>query len=130
MQILPQHEKALIPIEKLRDYALDANHPMGKNKARVFKAALGIERHHAEVLSKVLRSTLFRSPAVQDGKSLYGEHWTTYHEIVGLSGQPVVVTVAWIYRIEHADVPVLVSCYIEHQGREKYEDALNVGETS
>lgn len=127
MQILPQHEQAVIPIEKLRDYALDPNHPTGKNKARVFKATLGIERDHADVLSKILRSTLFRSPAVQGRKSQYGEHWTTYHEIVGLSGQPIVVTVAWIYRIEHAHVPVLVSCYIEPQGRGKYEEALNVG---
>jgi len=127
VQILPQHEKAVIPIEKLRDYALDPNHPMGKNKARVFKATLGIERDHADALSKVLRSTLFRSPAVQGRKSQYGEHWTTYHEIVGLSGQPVVITVAWIYRIEQADVPVLVSCYIEPQGRGKYEEALNRG---
>jgi hypothetical protein len=126
VQTLPQHEKAVIPIEKLRDYALDPNHPMGKNKARVFKAALGVERDHADVLSKVLRSTLFRSPAVQGRRSQYGEHWITYHEIVGLSGQPVVVTVAWIYRIEHPDVPLLVSCYIELEGRERYEEALNV----
>ncbi len=127
MQILPKYEKAVIPIEKLRDYAHDPNHPMGKNKARVFKATLGIERDHAEVLGKVLRSTLFRSPAVQGPKSDYGEHWTTYHEIVGLSGQPVVVTAAWIYKTEDADIPILVSCYIEPRGRERFEQALNVG---
>jgi hypothetical protein len=123
---LPQYEKAIIPIEKLRDYALDPNHPLGRNKARVFKAALGMERDHAEILSKVLKSTLIRSPAVQGPKTQYGQHWTTYHEIVGLSGQPIVVTAVWICRIEQVDVPVLISCYIEPQGPRRFAEALNI----
>ena len=126
MRILPQHERAIVPIEKLRDYALDPNHPLGKNKARVFKAALGMERDHADVLAKILKSSLFRSPAVRGLKKPYGEHWTTYHEVVGLSGQPVVVTAAWIYRVEQADVPVLISCYIEPQGPRRRAEALNI----
>lgn len=115
MQVLPQYEKAIVPIEKLRDYALNSNHPQGKNKARVFKAALGMERGHADVLANLLRSSLFRSPAVCGFKNPHGEYWTTYHEIVGLSGQSRVVTAAWIYRVEQLDVPVLISCYIEPQ---------------
>jgi hypothetical protein len=125
MRILPQHEKAIVPIEKLRDYALDPGHPQGKNKARVFKAALGMERGHARVLSEILKSTLVRSPAVRGLKRDYGEYWTTYHELVGLSGRPVVVTVAWIYRVEQADVPVLISCYIDPQGPRRLAEALN-----
>jgi len=126
VQILPQHEKAIIPIEKLRDYALNPSHPQGKNKARVFKATLGMDRGDADILSKILKASLTRSPAVRGLKSEHGEHWTTYHEIVGLSGDPVVVTVAWIYKIEQVDVPVLLSCYIEPQGRRKLTEALNV----
>jgi filamentous hemagglutinin len=124
---LPQHQKAIVPIEKLRDYALDGNHPLGKSKARVFKATLGMGQDHAEVLAKILQSSLFRSPAVRGHKDRYGERWTTYHEIIGLSGQPVVVTAVWIYRIEQGDVPVLISCYIEPQGPEKLAEALKVG---
>jgi hypothetical protein len=114
-----------MPIEKLRDYALDPNHPLGKNKARVFRAALGIGRGEAEMLSQILESSLPRSPAVEGLKTPYGQHWTTYHEIVGLSGQPVVVTAAWIYSVEQADVPVLISCYIEPQGPRKHREALS-----
>ncbi|MGA2983546.1 MAG: DUF6883 domain-containing protein [Terriglobia bacterium] len=125
MQILPQHEKAIVSIEKLRDYALNPDHPRGKNKARVFKSALGMERGHADVLAKILKSSLPRSPAVRGLKKLYGEPWTTFHEIVGLSGQAVVVTAAWIYRIEQADVPVLISCSIEPLGSRRYAEALN-----
>jgi len=125
MHVLPQHHKAVIPIEKLSGYALDPNHPLGKNKARVFKAALGIGKGDAEMLGLLLKSSLFRSPAVEGIKTPYGQHWTTYHEIVGLSGQPVVVTAAWIYRIEQADVPVLISCYIEPEGLQKLREALS-----
>jgi hypothetical protein len=124
--MLPQHEKAIVPIEKLRDYALNPNHPQGKDKARVFKATLGMERGHADVLSEILKSTLVRSPAVRGLNDQHGERWITYHELIGLSGKPVVVTVAWIYRVEQADVPVLISCYIEPQGPRKREEALNV----
>jgi hypothetical protein len=126
VQILPQHEKAIVPIEKLRDYALNPSHPQGKNKARVFKATLGMDRGDADILSKILKSSLSRSPAVRGRKSHYGEHWTTYHEIVGLSGQPVVVTAAWLYRMEQVEGPVLLSCYIEPQGARKLMEALNV----
>jgi hypothetical protein len=125
VRILPQHEKAVIPIEKLRDYALDPNHPLGKNKARVFRAALGIGRGEAEVLSQILKSSLPRSPAVEGPKTQYGQHWTTYHEVIRLDGQPVIITSAWIYRIEQADVPMLISCYIEPQGLRKHREALS-----
>jgi hypothetical protein len=84
-----------------------------------------MERGHADALSEILKSTLIRSPAVRGLQNQYGERWTTYHEIVGLSGQPVVVTAAWIYRVEQVGVPVLISCYIEPQGPKKLEAALN-----
>jgi hypothetical protein len=127
VQILPQHNKAIVPIEKLRDYALNPNHPQGKDKARVFKATLGMERDHADTLREILISTLVRSPAVRGLNDQHGERWITYHEIIGLGGKPVVVTSAWIYRVEQADVPVLIPCYIEPQGPRKRGEALNVG---
>jgi len=74
LQILPHHEKAIVPIEKLRDYVLNPNHPHGKNKARVFKAALGMEQGHADVLAKIFISSLFRSPAVRGLKNPFGEY--------------------------------------------------------
>ncbi len=127
MQLLPQHEKAVVPIEKLRDYALDPDHPEGKHKARVFKAALGIEQTHADVLAQILKESLFRAPAVSGIKDQRGQRWATYHEIVGLTGKPAVVTVVWIYRAEQAGVPVLISCYIEPEGSRKLKEAQKAG---
>lgn len=113
MQTLPNLERAVIRIEKLKDYALNAQHPDGCHKAAVFKEVLGIERRHSDTLAELLRATL-PSAAAQPGPSdAYGDHWTTYHHIVGFHAQSAVVTVAWIFKREQPDVPQLVSCYIE-----------------
>ena len=42
MPKLPNSERAVVEIGKLRDYSLNQEHEVGKHKARVFKAALGI----------------------------------------------------------------------------------------
>lgn len=126
MQLLPNLEQAVIRIEKLRDYALNMEHPDGQHKAAVFKEVLGIERRHADVLAELFRSTLPSAPA-QPGKSdEYGDHWTTYHHIVGLNAQSAVVTVAWIFKKEQREVPELISCYIETQKQESLRRLLGL----
>jgi hypothetical protein len=110
---LPNLEHAAIAIEKLRDYVLNSKHPTGCNKARVFKAMLGMERKHAVALAEIIKGTLSRAPAVKNVKSTYGGRWETYHEIVGSNGRPAIVTVAWLFRLEQPDVPVLITCYID-----------------
>ena len=40
--ILPNAARAIVEIEKLRDYCLSESHPRGKHKARVFATALGL----------------------------------------------------------------------------------------
>ncbi|SRR5712691_7344891 len=122
MQLLPNLEEAAIRIEKLRDYALNMEHPEGRHKAAVFKEMLGIERRHADVLGELLRSTLPAAPAQPGKNDEYGAHWTTYHHIVGLNGQSAVVTVAWIFKKEQSEVPQLISCYIEPRKQEKLRD--------
>ena len=47
---LPNSHSAVVEIEKLRDYSLNPIHPVGKHKARVFRAALGITNGEAEWL--------------------------------------------------------------------------------
>ncbi len=126
MQLLPNLEQAAIRVEKLRDYALNMEHPDGRHKAIVFKEALGIERRHADVLVELFRSTLPSAPA-QPGKSdEYGDSWTTYHHIIGMNGQSAVVTVAWIFKKEQSQMPQLVSCYIELQKQENLRKLLGL----
>jgi hypothetical protein len=123
MQLLPNLEEATIRIEKLRDYVLNMEHPDGGHKAAVFKEMLGIERRHADVLAELLRSTLPTAPAQPGKNDDRGARWTTYHRIVGFNAQPVVVTVAWIFKKEQSEVPQLISCYIEPRKQGKLRDS-------
>ena len=41
--ILPNADKAVVPIEKLRDYVLNTSHRTGGHKAIVFASVLGWE---------------------------------------------------------------------------------------
>ena len=47
---LPNGDRALVDLAKLRDYCLNPDHEDGKYKARVFASALGITRADAEWL--------------------------------------------------------------------------------
>jgi tetratricopeptide (TPR) repeat protein len=53
MNLLPDLERAVIPLEKLAGHALNDQHPEGKHKARVFRVLLGIEGRHASVLAEL-----------------------------------------------------------------------------
>ena len=44
---LPHGEEALVDLAKLEDYCLNASHPRGRHKARVFREALNLERKDA-----------------------------------------------------------------------------------
>jgi hypothetical protein len=122
MQVLPNLEHAVIPVEKLRDYALNMEHVEGRHKASVFKEVLGIERRHADVLAELLRSTLPSAPAQSGKGDQYGDHWTTYHRIIGLNGQPAIVTVGWIFKKEEGQAPQLISCYIDTKKQQKLRE--------
>ena len=58
MSTLPKYTQAVIPLEKLRDYALNARHPHGKHKAKVFEAVLGIGADEAEWLATEILAQL------------------------------------------------------------------------
>ncbi len=51
---IPNAERAVVDIRKLRDYCLDPAHDEGKHKARLFAAAVGMTANDAEHLRNVL----------------------------------------------------------------------------
>ena len=50
MATLPHALRAVVDVEKLRDYVLSPDHEHGRHKARVFLSALGIDRDSWEYL--------------------------------------------------------------------------------
>ena len=61
---LPNRERAVVDLAKLRDYCLNPCHQDGKHKARVFKAALGVGRADAEWLRERILEAAATRPGV------------------------------------------------------------------
>lgn len=79
---LPNIESALIPPEKLRDYLLSPNHPIGRYKAAFFRS-LGYEQDEWEALEHDIRSLLTGNAEEKDVTE-YG----TKYSILGSITEP------------------------------------------
>jgi hypothetical protein len=72
---LPNGDRAVVIIEKLRDYCLNDHHKDGQHKARVFTAALGMTSDDAEEL----RQLLLPNAAAAEAEPRYvNEHGARY----------------------------------------------------
>jgi hypothetical protein len=65
---LPNAERAVVDIAKLRDYRLNPNHPEGKHKARVFLEKLGITQNHAESLRQAILEGVLVAEATEQSR--------------------------------------------------------------
>ena len=111
---LPNAERAVVDIEKLRDYSLNPNHPEGKHKARVFLAALGFTADDAERLRKLILEAILTREARPQQPTSYGQRFVVDFNVQ--AEQELVVTLktvrsAWIIRNDE-DFPRLTSCFI------------------
>lgn len=107
---LPNGDRAIVEIEKLRRYCLDPVHPRGRHKARVFVAALGFSAADAGVL----RAALLHAAAVEDAQiGQSDKHGTRYTFTLQVrhGARSAVVRCHWIVR-RGEDVPRLVTCYV------------------
>ena len=108
---LPNSDKAVVEIEKLRDYTLNPNHPVGKHKARVFKAALGITLKEAEWLRDRAFGIAVRNEAKAGMASVFGEKYVI-DSVLEHKGRSAVVRFTWIIEFG-TDFPRLTSCYVK-----------------
>lgn len=107
---LPNPHKAVVEIEKLRDYSLNPNHSIGRDKARVFKAALGLTFHEADWLRERALEIAVTGEATPGSASVFGhkyviDAWITH------KGMTASVRFSWIIEFG-TDFPRLTSCYV------------------
>jgi len=69
---LPNADRAIVEIEKLRDYCLSSSHPRGRHKARVFITALGITADDAQELKQAILSAVTTEEATPKERDEYG----------------------------------------------------------
>ena len=73
--MLPNAEKAILDIRKLREYTLNLGHLAGSNKARVFASCLGIGQQDAELLRSVCLRAILRNEATEKVADSHGKRY-------------------------------------------------------
>ena len=113
---LPNAENAFVDLEKLRSYALDPTHRVGRHRARLFSALLGLGVEGAEELRDILLDAA-RTLDAELGE--HGEHGQCYRIDFMLTwrGRQALLRSAWIVRPEEG-FPRLVTCYPLPEGRQ------------
>ena len=109
--VLPEYENAIIPEEKLTNYALNLDHPVGKNKAIAFEKALGYNKNNAEQLVKNIKDNLHKFSAVEKPDMGYGKRYQVDMDLTGLNGKTAKVRTAWIQDKTTGEMR-LVSVYV------------------
>jgi hypothetical protein len=112
MNRLPNFEKAVILIEKLSEYCLSEIHPKGKDKAIVFKSALGMTSLHAEILREKILNALAESECIENEPDQFGRRFSVLMKITNFDREAIVTT-GWIIKPDE-DFPRLTTCYVEN----------------
>ncbi len=107
---LPNPERAVVDVRKLRDYCLNPNHQRGRHKARVFQSALGITAYEAEEL----RTALLYAARTYDAQPVetdeHGQRFMIEFEMQR-GDKRAVVHSGWIVR-KGETFARLTSCYV------------------
>ena len=107
---LPNPERAVVDIHKLRDYCLNPEHRRGCHKARVFASSLGLTAADANYLREALLTAARENDAVPAEDDEYGKRYVVDFMASGPAGQAAVRS-SWIIRRDE-DFPRLTSCFV------------------
>jgi hypothetical protein len=107
---LPNGERAVVDIVKLRDYCLSPNHLRGRHKARVFVAALGLTANDAEELRDALLQAARNQDASATDADQYGQRYVVDFTMQRGDRQAVVRSTWKIRACE--DFPRLTSSFV------------------
>ena len=111
---LPNAERAVFDIEKLRDYSLNPKHPKGKHKARVFLEELDFKADDAEHLREKLMEAISTTEVTAQQLTSYEQRFFVDFQVRRDSKYVVTLKAirsAWIVR-NNEDFPRLTTCYI------------------
>ena len=107
---LPNSDRAVVDIDKLRNYCLNPNHPKGKHKARVFASALGITALDAEELQQILLRVVTTNDATPLEEDAYGKRYRLDFVMIRDELEATIRS-GWIVR-SGEDFPRLTSCFV------------------
>ncbi|MEO0510058.1 MAG: DUF6883 domain-containing protein [Verrucomicrobiota bacterium] len=102
---------AKIDPRKLTDYALNPNHPVGGNKAKVFESALGYNQSNAQGLLKQLQQGVLNNTPVAGKVDNFGSRFTVDIPVTGPGGSGTVRT-GWIFK-SGSNTPELTTLFVK-----------------
>lgn len=107
---LPNGGRAVVDLRKLTDYCLSSQHPRGRNKARVFAAALGLTVDDAPEVRQALLNAATANEASPAGYDEHGQRYVLDFVMVGPTGSATVRS-TWMVRTGE-DFPRFITCYV------------------
>lgn len=107
---LPNAERAIIDIAKLRDYCLNPEHPRGKHKARVFQRTLGLTQEDAAWLQAQLYQAALHGDVRLGQRDRYGQRYQLDTRLETRAGSATLRS-SWIV-LAGEDRPRLSTCYV------------------
>ena len=106
---IPNADRAMVDIRKLRDYCLNPAHDEGKHKARLFAAALSMTVNDAEDLRDALIEVVKTQDAQLGRRDEYGQRYILDF-LLEWHDKRTMIRSGWI--IEHgAETPQFTTCY-------------------
>ncbi len=109
---LPHIKNATIDSKKVTEYALNPDHPVGGNKAKVFESALGYNKSNADDLIKQINEKLPESEAVLGKADQYGQRYTVDIPMTGPNGKTATVRTGWILE-SGSTTPRMTTVYVK-----------------
>lgn len=114
-QRLPGYKNATIPDAKLSGYALNKEHPVGRNKAVVFESALGYNSSNQAQLVKQVKAGLSDYQAKARPETQYGKPFEVDMMVKGANGKYAKVKTGWIIEPDSSN-PRLTTIYVDKKG--------------
>ena len=106
---LPNHESAILPREKIRDYLLSTTHPDGRHKAAFF-LRFGFNRDSWQTLGEALRRHAALHDVVKTGTTAFGVRYVIEGELSTPGQVEPYVRVVWFIRNDQ-EAPYFVTAY-------------------
>jgi len=113
--LLPNGERAIVDIRKLRDYCLNTDSPRGSGKARVFQGTLGLTEADAPKLRDKLLEVALTGEAQLGELDMYGQRYTIDFDMETEVGKAVVRS-GWII-LRDETMPRLTTCFVKRRKR-------------
>ena len=106
---VPGRDNGIIPVEKIRDYLLSSNHPIGKFKAKFFHG-LGYSRENWEALAMDIKSILEQGDVTKIDNTDYGKKYIVEGQLKSPTGSTRNVVTVWFVK-NGGKAPRLVTVY-------------------